>query len=252
MTHRLKNKIALITGASRGIGAAVAKRFAQEGAQLILVARSSADLEGVDDEIQNYGPPAVLVPFDLTDLPRIDDFAKSIAERFGRLDILVGNAAILGGLTPMTHITPTTWHRIMTTNLHANWHLLKSFEPLLMKAHNARIIFVTSEVAKDPTPYWGVYGVSKAALEMMAKTYATEVKHVGFKVNLIDPGSINTGMCAEWMPGKDPTTLPSPNDVTEAFVCLAEDACPWHGEILHAQDFLFSKHVTETSNSTLS
>src|SRR5438552_18511611 len=118
MKQRLKNKIALITGASRGIGAAVAKRFAQEGAQLILLARSLADLEKVDNEIQKYGVPALLVPFDLTDLPRIDDFAKSIAERFGRLDILIGNAGILGGLTPLTHIKPSLWHQVMTTNLH--------------------------------------------------------------------------------------------------------------------------------------
>lgn len=234
MTQRLKNKIALLTGASRGIGAAVAKRFAQEGAQLILVARSSDDLERVDDEIQKYGPPAVLVPFDLTDLPRIDDFAKSIAERFGRLDILVGNAAILGGLSPMTHITPTLWHKTMTINLHANWHLLRAFEPLLIRARQARILFVTSEVAQNSTPYWGAYGVSKAALEMMAKTYAAEVNHLDFKVNLIDPGATNTNMCAEWMPGKDPTALPTPEDITEAFVSLCEPVCKWHGEVLKA------------------
>src|SRR5438034_5250081 len=126
MTQKLKNKIALITGASRGIGAALAKRFAQEGAQVILLARSITDLEDVDNEVQKFGPPALLVPFDLTDLPRIDDLAKSVGERFGHLDILVGNAAILRGLTPMTHTLPSTWHQVMTTNLHANWHLLRA------------------------------------------------------------------------------------------------------------------------------
>ncbi len=231
MTQRLKNKVALITGASRGIGAAVAKRFAQEGAQLILIARSSADLEKVDDEVQKYGPPALLVPFDLTDLPRIKDLAKSIAERFGRLDILIGNAAILGGLTPMTHITPSAWHQIMTTNLHANWHLLRACEPLLLKSPEARVVFVTSEVASSPHAYWGAYAVSKAALEMMTKIYAAEIKHKGFKVNLIDPGTVHTDMCAEWMPGEDPSSLPSPENITEAFVLLAESSCPWHGEI---------------------
>ncbi|MBA3813861.1 MAG: SDR family NAD(P)-dependent oxidoreductase [Alphaproteobacteria bacterium] len=241
MTLRLKNKIALITGASRGIGAAVAKRFAQEGAQLILVARSFADLEEVDNEIQQYGPPAVLVPFDLMDLPRIDDLAKSIAKRFGHLDILVGNAAILGGLTPITHTPPTIWHQVMTVNLHANWHLLKAFEPLLIKAHDARLVFVTSGITIHPTPYWGGYAVTKSALETMVKTYASEVKHTAFKVNLVNPGTIRTPMRAQAMPGEDPMTLPPPEDITEVFVRLAEAECPWHGEILSAQELAFFK-----------
>lgn len=239
MTSRLKNKIALITGASRGIGAAVAKRFAQEGAQVILIARSAQDLEQVDDEIQKYGPPAVLVPFDLMDLSRIDDLAKSIGERFGRLDILVGNAGVLGGLTPMTHIKPTLWHQTLTLNLSANWHLLRACEPLLDKSESARLIFLTSEVAKDPIPYWGAYAVSKLALEMMTRIYALEVDHKGFKANLIEPGSIATDMCAEWMPGEDPSILPKPEDITEAFVCLAESSCPYNGEIINAQDERF-------------
>jgi len=242
MTHqRLKNKIALITGASRGIGAAIAKRFAQEGAQLILVARSSTDLEKVDDEVQKYGPPAVLVPFDLTDLPRIEDLAKSIAGRFGHLDILVGNAAILGGLTPLTHTLPSTWHQVISTNLHVNWHLLRACEPLLIKAHDARILFVTSGITTHPSPYWGAYATSKAALEMMTQVYAAEVKHTAFKVNLINPGSIRTALRAEAMPGEDPSSLPSPEDITEAFVSLAELSCSWHGETLNAQDTMFKK-----------
>lgn len=236
MTQRLKNKIALITGASRGIGAAIAKRFAQEGAQLILVARTTADLEKVDDEVQKYGPPAVLVPFDLMDLPRIEDLAKSIAERFGQLDILIGNAAILGGLTPMTHILPSTWHQVMTINLHANWHLLRAVEPLLVKAHEARIVFMTSGITTHPTPYWGAYAVSKAGLEMMATTYAAEVKHTAFKVNLVNPGTTRTAMRAQAMPGEDPLTIPAPEDITEVFVRLSESDCPWHGEILSARD----------------
>ena len=236
MTRRLNNKIALITGASHGIGAAVAKRFAREGAQLILIARSSVDLEQIDDEVQKYGPPAVLVPFDLMDLPRIDDLAKSISNRFGRLDILIGSAAILGGLTPITHTLPSVWHQVMTTNLHANWHLLRAFEPLFVKAHEARLIFVTSGITAHPTPYWGAYAVSKSALEMMVKTYAAEVKHTAFKVNLLNPGSTRTAMRAQAMPGEDPMTLPAPEDITEAFVRLSESDCPWHGEVLSARD----------------
>jgi NAD(P)-dependent dehydrogenase (short-subunit alcohol dehydrogenase family) len=241
MIQRLKNKVALVTGASRGIGAAIAKRFAQEGAQLILVARSSADLEAVDDEVQKYGPPALLVPFDLRDLIRIDDLAKSIAERFGRLDILIGNAAILGGLTPLTHTLPNTWHEVMTVNLHANWHLLRAFEPLLIKTREARLSFVTSGITTHPTPYWGAYAVSKSALEMMVKTYTNEVKHTAFKVNLVNPGTTRTDMRAQAMPGEDPLTLLTPEDITEVFVRLSEANCPWHGEILSARDPRFFK-----------
>ena len=134
----------------------------------------------------------------------------------------------------MTHLKASAWHQIMTTNLHANWHLLKAMEPLLLKAPAARVLFVTSEVATNPTPYWGAYGVSKAALEMMAKTYAAESTHTGMKVNLIDPGDMRTDMCAEWAPGLDPTTLPHPETLTEVFVEAAEESCPWQGEIIHA------------------
>ena len=217
------------------LGKAVAKRFAQEGAQLILIGRNTAALEAVDDVIQHYGPPALLIPFDLTDLPRIDDLARSLATRFGRLDILVGNAAILGGAAPTTHVPPTAWHQIMTTNLHANWHLLRSLEPLLIEAKAARLIFVTSSVAANPTAYRGPYAVSKAALEMMVKTYALEVKHRNFRVNLIDPGGLCTDMGAEWMGGKEKVALlPSPESVAEAFVRCAEEACPFHCEIVRA------------------
>ncbi len=220
MARRLENKIALITGASRGLGAAVATRFAQEGAQLILVARSAADLEAVDTEVQRYGPPALLVPFDVSDLPRIDDLALSLRERFDHLDILVGNAALLGGLTPMTHLKAQAWHQMMTTNLHANWHLLKAFEPLLLRASAARLLFVTHEVATHPTAYWGAYGVSKAALEMMAKIYAAEIKLTSMRVNLIDPGSLQTERG---------------EDVTEIFVRAAEESCPWQGETVYQE-----------------
>lgn len=237
MTQRLKDKIALITGASRGLGAAVAQRFAQEGAQLILIGRETAALEKVDDIVQQYGPPALLVPFDLSDLLRFDDLAKSLAERFGRLDILVGNAAILGNATLMTHVPPTAWHKIITTNLHANWHLLRAVEPLLIEAKAGRLMFVTSEVASTPIAYRGPYAISKAALEMMVKTYALEVKHRNFRVNLIDPGGLRTDMGAEWMGGEERTSgLPLPEDVTEAFVRCAEESCPYHGNILKAQE----------------
>lgn len=233
MTLRLKNKIALITGASRGLGAAVAKRFAFEGAQLILVARSLADLEHVDDEVQKISSPALLVPFDLTDLPHLDTLAHSIAERFGRLDVLVGNATAFSNLTPLTHTPSSVWHHVITTNLHANWHLLKACEPLLIKSDAARLIFVTSDIAQKHTPYWGAYAVSKAALETMTKIYAAEVAHKGFKVNLIDPGSLRAEMDAQ--AGEELLSRSFPEDIMEAFVCLAESACKKNGELITPQ-----------------
>ena len=173
---RLQDRIALVTGASRGIGRAVALRFAQEGAHVIAVARTQGGLEELDDEIQMVGGTATLVPADLGDHPKIDHIGAAIFERFGRLDVLVGNAAILGILSPVGHVDPGTWDQVMRVNVTANWRLIRSFDPLLRMSESGRAIFVTSGAASHPTAYWGPYATSKAALEMMVLTYAAEVK----------------------------------------------------------------------------
>jgi NAD(P)-dependent dehydrogenase (short-subunit alcohol dehydrogenase family) len=221
---RLDGRIALVTGASRGIGRAVARRFAAEGARLILVARTSGGLEEADDEIRATGAePAMLVPLDLNNGELVDQLGAALHERFGRLDILVGNAAMLGGLYPTGHFPPEVWEQVIATNLTANWRLIRSLDPLLRLSEAGRAMFVTSGVTEGtPPPYWSAYTASKAALEALVRTYAAELKRTNLKVNIIDPGTAATQMRAEAFPSEDPATLSAPDEITERFVELAE------------------------------
>ncbi|MFO1061336.1 MAG: SDR family NAD(P)-dependent oxidoreductase [Dongiaceae bacterium] len=230
MTGRLAGRVALITGASRGIGAAVARRFAAEGARLVLVARTTGGLEELDDQVRELGGEAALAPFDLTDFAAIDRLGQVLFERHGRLDVLVANAGLLGTLTPVAHIRPEEWDRVLAVNLTANWRLIRSLDPLLRAAPAGRAIFVTSGAARAPRAYWGAYAVTKAALEMLAGTWAAEVAETSLRVNLLDPGRVRTAMRAKAYPGEKPETVPHPDSITEWFVALAEDACSRHGE----------------------
>ena len=233
---RLDGRIALITGASRGIGAAVAKRFASEGAHVVLVARTTGGLEEVDDAIrQAGGAGATLVPLDLAEPDTIDRLGASLYERFGHLDALVGNAGLLGTLSPMAHVEPDTWDSVIQINLTANWRLIRSLDPLLRASDAGRAIFVTSGVGHQIVPYWGPYAVSKAGLEMLVKVYAAEIAKTAVRANLVNPGGTRTGMRAEVMPGEDPMTLPTPEEITGVFVDLAEPACTRNGEVVQAQ-----------------
>jgi len=218
---QLANRIALITGASRGIGAAVAKRFAAEGAHVILVARDRKGLEATDDAIRAAGGNATLVPLDLTAFAQIELLAAQIAQRFGRLDILVGNAAILSDMTPLPHIATDDWDKVMAINVTANWHLIRCFDALLKASDAGRAMFVTSGVTTRPAAYWGAYAISKSALEAMVNIYATENAKTALKVNLVDPGAVRTRMRAQAFPGEDPLTLPDADAITDAFVKLA-------------------------------
>lgn len=232
-TGRLQGRIALITGASRGIGRAVALRFAEEGAKLILVARTSGALEELDDEIRNIsGESSTLVPLDLTDFGGIDNLGGAIYERFGKLDILVGNAGMLGTLSPMGHIKAKAWSQVMDTNLTANWRLLRTADPLLRQSDAGRCIFVTSTVGSLPRAYWSAYAVSKAGLEMMTKIYAEEIADTPIRANLLNPGGTRTAMRAQAMPGENPDSIKAPADVTEPFVLLAEASCLHNGIIM--------------------
>jgi NAD(P)-dependent dehydrogenase (short-subunit alcohol dehydrogenase family) len=230
---RLAGRIALITGASRGIGRAVALRFAAEGADLILAARTQGALEEVDDEIRQLGRQATLVPADLTDYPVIDRMGAAVYERWGRLDVLVGNAGLLGVLSPVGHIGPEIWDQVMAVNLTANWRLIRDFDPLLRASDAGRAIFVTSGVSGGRA-YWGAYAVSKAALETMVRTYAAEVAKTSIRANLINPGATRTRMRAQAFPGENPDTVKAPEDITELFVQLAEPACALNGQVINA------------------
>lgn len=220
----LQNRIALITGASRGIGQAVAKRFAAEGAQVILVARNVKGLEETDDAIRKQGGSATLAPLDLKDAAKIEMLAASVSQRFGKLDILVGNAGILGELSPLPHLSSNIWNDVIAANLTANFQLIRCFDALLKQSDAPRAMFVTSGVTEGVFPYWGAYTASKAGLETVALAYAGENAKTPLKVNLIDPGVVRTRMRAAAMPGEDPATLLAPEAITDIFVKLASPA----------------------------
>jgi NAD(P)-dependent dehydrogenase (short-subunit alcohol dehydrogenase family) len=235
--RRLEGRVALITGSSRGIGAAIARRYAAEGAQVVLVARTVAGLEEVDDAIRAASAGeamATLVPIDLRNADDIEKLAAAISQRFGRLDILVGNAAILGEMTPVSQIEPKDWDEVLDINLTANWRLIRALEPLLLASGAGRAIFVTSAVAGGRA-YWGAYAVTKTALEALARIWAQEMEKTGLRINIVNPGAVRTSMRAKAYPAEDPMTLPPPKDVTEIFVELAEERCTRHGETLSAQ-----------------
>jgi len=232
--RRLDGRVALVTGASRGLGAAIAKRFAAEGAELFLVARTVGGLEETDDAVRAAGSHATLVPLDLTDFAALDRLGGAIFERHRRLDVLVGNAGTLGSLAPLGHIEPKEWQRIIDVNLTANWRLIRSLDPLLRTSPAGRAIFVTSAAGRGPRAYWGAYAVAKAGLEQLAGIYASEVEKTALKVNLVDPGRLRTAMRAQAYPGEDPKTLPPPDSVTDVFVELAEAGSQTHGERIEA------------------
>jgi NAD(P)-dependent dehydrogenase (short-subunit alcohol dehydrogenase family) len=231
-TGRLHDRVALITGASRGIGAEVAKRFAAEGAHVILVARTVGGLEEVDDEIKALGGSATLVPCDLTEFERLDNMGPPLLERFGRLDIFVGNAAILGTMTPLVQYDAKAWHEVFDANVHANWRLMRVVEPLLRLSDAGRAILVTSLAARQPKAYWGAYAITKAALETMTQVWASELANTSVRVNLLSPGATRTQMRSAAFPGEDPLTLKTPDAVTDAFLELASPDCTRHGELI--------------------
>ncbi|MES2473096.1 MAG: SDR family NAD(P)-dependent oxidoreductase [Pseudomonadota bacterium] len=218
MSKAMDGRVALITGASRGIGRAAALALAQAGAHVILVARTTGGLEETDDAIQKIGGTATLVPMNLRDFDAIDRLGASIYERWGKLDALLGNAGVLGTLTPLAQLGPKVFQEVMEVNVTANWRLIRSMDPLLRQSDAGRVLFVSSGAARKHTPYWGAYAVSKAALEMLALTYAAECAGTNLKVNLLNPGPMRTAMRAKAMPGEDPATLPTTDEIAPQIV----------------------------------
>ena len=231
MMQALEGRVALITGASRGIGAALALELAKLGAQCVLVARTQGGLEEVDDAIRAAGgKPATLLPFDLQKAEKdIDMIGPSIVERFGRLDILVHNAGALNKLTPVAHIDPRDWAEVMAVNLTASWRLIRSCDPPLRASDAGRAVFVTSGRVLRPRAYWGMYGASKAGMEHLVMTWAQEVEATPLRVNLVDPNIVATKMRAAAMPGEDPATIPQPADVAPGIAALCLPSETRHG-----------------------
>jgi NAD(P)-dependent dehydrogenase (short-subunit alcohol dehydrogenase family) len=215
----LSGKLALVTGASRGIGAATAERLAEAGAHVILVARTADALESVEDRIHEAGGTATIAPLDLTEGESIGKLAGAVAERWEKLDILVLNAAMLGSLTPVQDIDPKEYSRLLSLNLLANQALIAAFDPLLRKAERADVVALTSSVGAEPRAFWGAYGSSKAALESLLGAYADETEHTGrIRVHIVDPGSTRTRMRALAFPGEEPDSIKPPEVVAQAIV----------------------------------
>ena len=238
MPGRLSGKVALITGASRGIGAAVAERLAREGAHLVLTGRTVGGLEETDDRVRAAGGSATLVPFDLREFIKIDELAAALYERYGRLDILVANAGEFGVFSPLGHIDPALWGEVVDLNLTANWRLIRAMDPLLRAAEHGRAVFVTTGLAREALPYYGPYAVSKAGLETMIRIYAGEVARTRVRANLLDPGIVRTRLRALISPGENPATVPPPESVADAFLPLVLEECGHHGEILGVAELI--------------
>ncbi len=227
----LSDRIALVTGASRGIGAALALELAQAGAHVVAVARTVGGLEELDDKIKAVGGTATLVPLDMKDSDGIARLALALNERYGHLDVLVGNAGILGALSPLGHVEPKDWDNLIAVNVTANWQLIRTMDPLLRAAPAGRAVFITSALSWLARAYCGPYAASKAALNMLAQTYAAETASTNVRVNLFGPGPTRTRMYASGWPGVDPETLPAPETVVKAIVPLCLPACNESGKL---------------------
>jgi NAD(P)-dependent dehydrogenase (short-subunit alcohol dehydrogenase family) len=220
MPPPLSGRIALVTGASRGIGYATALAIAKAGAHIIAVARTVGGLEELDDAVKAVGVSATLVPLDLKDYEGIDRLGMALRQRFGRLDVMVGNAGLLGPLSPLGHVEAKVWQEMLAVNVTANWRLICAMDELLKKSDAARAVFISSGVTATAHAYWGPYAVCKAALETLARTYAAETVTTKLRVNIFNPGPTRTRMRAGAFPGEDPMTLPAPEEVAEKILEL--------------------------------
>ncbi len=230
-------RLTLVTGASRGIGRALALELAlKHGHHVLALARSKKSLEDLDDEIKSADGSATLIPMDLGDANSILQLSAIVLERWGRLDGLVGNAGILGPISPIQTVSPKSWDDVLNINLTANWRLIRSFDPLLRQSPLGRAVFVTSGVVPRPRAFWGPYQASKAALESMVTAWVEETRPTNMKINLFDPGATRTTMRADAMPGEDPMTLPTPEEVAAKLAPLVTESCTDHGTRFDVKD----------------
>lgn len=236
----LDGRLALVTGASRGIGYATARALAREGAHVIAVARTIGGLEELDDAIKKEGgQSATLVPIDLTDMPAIDRLGGAINERWGKLDILVANAGSLGTISPVSHVEAKVFDEVIDVNVKSTWRLIRSVEPLLLKSDAGRALVLSSSVAHTARAFWGPYAASKAALETLVRVWAEEMEKTALKVNSVDPGGTRTAMRARAFPGEDPGTLPKPAEVAEKLLKLCSPELDVSGKLYKVRDDRF-------------
>jgi len=227
----LAGKVVLVTGASRGIGYAASIEAARRGAHVVAVARTVGGLEELDDEIQDLGSAATLVPLDLRDGDAIDRLGAAIFERWGALDGLVANAGQLGVLSPLPHVKPEDFEKVMSVNVTANYRLLRATDLLLRQSTAGRAVFLSSSSARSAKPFWGLYAASKAAVDAMAKSYAGEVAQTKVKINVFYPGAVRTAMRAKAMPGEDPNTLPTPVDIAPKLIDMLSPSLKESGKL---------------------
>ncbi|GAA4110002.1 SDR family NAD(P)-dependent oxidoreductase [Aminobacter aganoensis] len=235
-TPDLSGRIALVTGASRGIGYNAAKQLAAAGAHVIAVARTVGGLEELDDEIKAAGGQATLVPLDLTDMTGIDRLGGSIHERWGKLDILVANAAVLGVIAPIGHVEAKVFDKVMAVNVTGTWRLIRSVDPLLRLSDAGRAVIVTSNAAHSARAFWAPYAASKAAAETLMRSWADETRNLRLRVNAFDPGRTRTAMRAQAMPGENPETVPHPSEVAAHILSMVDPALSQTGLIYQARE----------------
>ncbi|MER8520895.1 SDR family NAD(P)-dependent oxidoreductase [Mesorhizobium sp. M0644] len=231
----LSGRVAVVTGASRGIGYSIARELAAAGAHVIAVARTVGGLEELDDQIKAGGGQATLVPLDLADMAGIDRLGGAIHERWGKLDILVANAAVLGVIAPIGHVEAKTFEKVMTINVTATWRLIRSVDPLLRLSDAGRAIVLSSSLAHSARAFWAPYAASKAAVEAMTRSWAHETENLPLRVNAADPGATRTAMRAQAVPGEDPETLPHPSEIAKRIVPLASPTLKETGLIFQAK-----------------
>jgi NAD(P)-dependent dehydrogenase (short-subunit alcohol dehydrogenase family) len=234
MSRFLDGRIALVTGASGGLGRAVAIELAKAGAHVVALARTQGGLEELDDAIRDAGGEATLAPCDVKDFPALDRLGAAIFERWGRLDVFIGNAGALGPLTPLAHVEPAQWEEVFAVNVTANWRLIRSLDPLLRAAEAGRAVLVTSGAGHAAAfkPYWGPYAISKAAVDALVRTYAAETQNISaVKVMAVNPGPLRTRMRAAAMPGEDPLRLRAPEELAPKIVALCAPDWPLTGKL---------------------
>ncbi len=220
MQKSMKNKIALITGASRGLGRSIARSLAKKGAELILVARTISALEELDDEIKSLGSKSTIVPMDLEDNEAIDVLGGEINKKWGKLDILISNAATVGEITPISHLDPKIWNKVINLNLSVNFRLIRSFEPLLKNSNQSYAIFLSDNNSKLLKPFWAPYNISKFGLEILIKIWKKEIERTNIKAIIFEPGDMKTAMRASFMPGENNKNLNNPEDISEKIADL--------------------------------